>query len=129
MKKMTVSYVPYSVIVSYNLSEKISIREMDEKISSLAKKCKGKEEGSGAGFGERDISFDFASKANVTKFIESLKTLKTKVRISIRELKIEKDIFDEEDICINYYRNFEMGKSGLNPNPPFPLKEFYKQEA
>ncbi len=49
---------PYFVLsISYPASERF--RELDDKIIKLAKTFKGKETGSGMGFGLRDIQFEF----------------------------------------------------------------------
>jgi len=69
-------------MAAYSLADGIS-REQDARIRRVAKKYGGKFNGSGAGFGERDMDFDFPSEPKARSFMKELKRLtRNKVRTS-----------------------------------------------
>lgn len=74
------------VVVSYSLNKYWSHGDhYDRAILRLAKRHKGKQDGSGAGVGERDISLDFSAWENAKKFEKDVKAFfrgeSTRVRV------------------------------------------------
>ena len=59
-------YAPFEVVVSYDGYDS----DLDYKLISLADRNSGEEEGSGYGFGSRDISFGFFTVKGVKTFVK-----------------------------------------------------------
>ncbi len=71
----------FSIDCHYPLNNKY--RVMDDKLAEIAKQFKGKETGAGAGFGERDISFQFYDINNARKFYKKAEKLVNRIDTTI----------------------------------------------
>lgn len=69
--------------LSYRLEEYLNANYVDEKFAKLARSLGGSWYASGAGFGARDIAFDFPTKESAESFGRQAKKLAEDVEFSV----------------------------------------------
>lgn len=70
----------FAVTVGYPIrSEQVVIKEVDDRLRSMALFLGGEFSGSGAGFGMRDLSFDFGSEAKANEYFNAVRKSDIKI--------------------------------------------------
>jgi hypothetical protein len=63
-------FAPYTVTIIYGDYN----QSLDEKLISLAERNTGEDTGSGYGFGQRDLSFDFFTEKGARQFVKKVRS-------------------------------------------------------
>lgn len=99
---------PFKIYIncSYDLEEYLNSDhyELEFQIGKIAKKYHGMETGSGAGFGQRDLNYEFETLAGVKQFYKEIHKIMPKIKIKDANLTYSvNDIYIYEKDALKSY--------------------------